>query len=580
MARTTRSPGPGDPQQPDPAELDRLRIAPEVGWYLQSRGIALPDCPPRWITPDGGQVRGARFDAARVDRVLDAFRRLRHTQGKWAGRPLVPDPWQVAYIIAPTFGWIHRNDDGDWVRVTRRLYVDVPRKNGKTTLAGGIATFLMAADGEAGAQVYAVASGKDQARYCFDPVKQIAEQSPALRPYVKALQHRIVHQPSGSYFAVVGKLADVLHGANIHGAVVDELHIHRSPDLVEAVETGTGSRTQPLVLIITTADDGRQTTIYARRRHYVEQVARGALNDPSLYGVVWAADESDDPFAEDTWRAANPGYGVSPSRRYLQDAANEAHNSPADLAKFLRLHLGIRTKQEEKYLDLAAWDRNASIVHEPALAGRVCYGGLDLASTNDLCALCFAFPDGTGGHDLLWRMWAPEAALPRLEQRTAGESEVWARRGLLQVTPGDVADYDYIRQQINADRERFAVKEIAYDPWNSSQLVTDLQQDGVTMVKMRQGFASMSAPTKELQRLMLEGTSEQPRLRHGGNPAARWQVDNFAVEMDPAGNVKPSKNRSADKIDAIVAAIMALDRAVHHVPPRRSAYADGDLEVV
>ncbi len=565
---------------PSRATLDRLRISPEVGWYLHSRGIPLPDCPPAIKTPEGSARRGARFDPARVDRVLDVFSRLRHTQGKWAGQPLRPDPWQVAYVLAPVFGWVYRDADGDWVRVTRRVYVDVPRKNGKTTLSGGFATYLTCADHEQGAQVYAVASGRDQARFCFDPVRQLAQKSPALSPYVKALQSRIIHQPTGSYFAVVSKMADLLHGANVHGAIIDELHVHKTADLVEAVETGTGSRTQPLVFTITTADDGRTTTIYARRRHYVEQIARGALRDPSMYGVVWAADEDDDPFAEPTWKKANPGYGISPSKSYLENAAKEARNSPVDLAKFLRLHLGIRTRQQTRYLDLDVWDRNASIVDEQRLTGASCYGGLDLASTSDLCALCWCFPDGTGGHDLIWRLWCPERALEALDRRTAGQASAWAQRGLLTVTPGDVADYDYIRAQINADRETFLVREIAYDPWNASQLVTDLLGDGVPMAKMRQGFATMSGPTKEFQRLALEGTTESPRLRHGGNPALRWQVDNLAVEMDAAGNVKPSKRNSGDKIDGVVAAIMALDRAVHYTPPRRSAYDDGDLEIV
>ncbi|OXM69638.1 terminase large subunit [Amycolatopsis vastitatis] len=577
--KATRSRAPAK-RPPSRATLARLHISPEVGWYLHSRGIPLPDCPPAIKTPEGGARRGARFDPARVDRVLDVFSRLRHTQGKWAGQPLRPDPWQIAYILAPVFGWVYRNEDGDWVRVARRVYVDVPRKNGKTTLSGGFATYLTCADHEQGAQVYAVASGRDQARYCFDPVRQLAQKSPALSPYVKALAHRIIHQPTGSYFAVVSKLADVLHGANVYGAIIDELHVHKTPDLVEAVETGTGSRSQPLVFTITTADDGRSTTIYARRRHYVEQIARGALKDTSMYGVVWAADAEDDPFAESTWKKANPGFGVSPSKSYLENAANEARNSPADLAKFLRLHLGIRTRQQTRYLDLEAWDRNASIVDERKLAGRIAYGGLDLASTSDLCALAWVFPDGNGGHDLLWRLWCPEGALEAIDRRTAGQARVWVDRGLLVATPSDVADYDYIRTQINLDREKFRVREIAYDPWNSSQLVSDLLGDGAPLVKMRQGFGSMSAPTKEFQRLALEGTAETPRLRHGGNPAIRWQVDNLAVEMDAAGNVKPSKRNSGDKIDGVVALIMGLDRAVHYTPPRRSVYDDGDLEIV
>lgn len=567
------------PRHSTPLQADELGISGEVAYYLESRGIALPTCPPLIKTPEPTTVPGARFDPERVDRVLAVFALLRHTQGKWAGAPLIPAPWQVAYILAPVFGWVRKNDDGDYMRMIRRVYVDIPRKNGKTTTAGGIATYLLAADGEAGAQVYAVAYGKDQARFCFDPVKAMAEKSPALSPYVKCLTNRIVHQPSSSYFAVVSRVADLMHGANIHGAIIDELHVHKTPELVETVETGTGSRTQPLVMIITTADDGRQSTIYARRRNYVERVARRAIKDPTFYGVVWAAEADDDPFSESTWRKANPGYGVSPSREYLEAASNEAKLSPADLAKFLRLHLGLRTKQDVRYFDMGQWDRNASIVDPETLNGRECYGGLDLAATADLCALCWDFPDGSGGHDALWRLWAPEAAYDSLNRRTQGDAAVWVRDGRLTLTPGDVADYDYIREAINADREKYDVREIAYDPWNASQLVNDLTGDDAPMVTMRQGFAHMSGPTKELLRLIGEGTAEHPRYRHGGNPAIRWQVDNFAVEMDAEGNVKPSKRNAGDKIDGIVAAIMALSRATQS-NGERSVYEDRDVLIL
>lgn len=536
------------------------RLSEEVRWYLRTRGIAYPDCPPRFLTPDGSQVPGAMFDPARVDHVLHVFSLLRHTQGRLAGRPLKPDPWQIAYKLAPVFGWVRTNDDGDIVRVVRTVYIEEPRKNGKTTIAGGCAIYLTCADDEPGAQVYAVAAGKDQARFCFDPVKVLAEKSPHLSPYVRATASRIVHIPTSSYFAVVSSLADLLHGANIHGGVIDELHIHKTPDVVEAVETGTGSRRQPLVITITTADDGRQGTIYARKRERIEQLARGALVDPSVYGVIWAADPAAagyDPFSEETWATANPGYGISPTREYLRAAAAEAQQSPAQLAVFLRLHLGIRTKQETKFLELPAWDANQVDLVESALAGRECFGGLDLASTSDLCALCWDFPDWKGGHEVIWRLWAPEAALPALDRRTAGQASVWVREGWLVLTPGNVVDYGHIRQQINRDREAFLVREIAFDRWNATQVVTDLMGDGAPMMQMGQGFASMNGPTKELQRLLLEG-----RYLHGPNACLRWQVDNFAVEMDASGNVKPSKAKAGDKIDGLVASVMALDRVM------------------
>jgi phage terminase large subunit-like protein len=250
------------------------------------------------------------------------------------------------------------------VRVVRTAEADLSRKNGKTTLAGGVATYLTCADGEMGAQVLAVAASKDQAQYCFRPVKQIAESSPALKPHVKAMATRIVHPMSGSYFHVVASIGDLLHGANVHGAVIDELHVHKTRDVVDAVETGTGARTQPLVVIITTPDEGRPGTIYAEKREYLEKLARRVIVDPSFYGVVWGFDSEREladlglsPFDEAAQKVANPGYGISPTKAFLEAEAKKAQETPANLARFLRLHLGIRTKQATRYIRLDDWDR-------------------------------------------------------------------------------------------------------------------------------------------------------------------------------------------------------------------------------
>jgi phage terminase large subunit-like protein len=556
-------------------DLDELKLSPEVAWYLRDRGIPLPTCPPEIKTPEPRNVKGARFDPARVDRVLDAFKRLRHTKGRWAGHPLIPDPWQIAYIIAPVFGWVRWEDDAnDYVRIVRTAYVEVSRKNGKSTLLGGIGVYLTCADGEQGAEVVAAATTTKQARYVFDPVRQLAAKSPALRPHVKAYASRIVHKTTNSYMEVVSSVAEALHGGNLHGGIVDELHAHRSSELVEVIESGTGSRTQPLVCMITTADDGRQDTIYARKRNYVEQLASRVIKDAATYGVIWCADADDDPFSEATWAKANPGYGISPTRQYLLDRAARAKNSPAELSSFLRLHLGIRTKQETRFVELPVWDRNAGIVNVERLHGRTAYGGLDLAATSDLCSLCWTFPDGTGGYDVVWRHWCPESAFDRLSKRTARAADIWRREGLLTVTSGDVADYDFIRQQINHDRELFDVAAIGFDPWNSSQLVNDLIGDEAPMVQVRQGFASMSAPLKQIGHALREGTNETPRYRHGGNPLMRWQTDNLAVAMDAAGNVKPDKRKSGDKIDGWSAATTAMSMVMTAEPAVSSAYDD------
>lgn len=552
---------------PSPGELDELRISPEVGWFLGSRSIPLPDCPPAWKTPEPRDVPGARFDATRVDRVLRTFGMLRHTQGQWAGRPLKPDPWQVAYILAPVFGWVRWDDDAaDHVRVINALYVDMPRKNGKSTLAGGIAVYMACADGEPGAQVITAATSENQAGFVFNPVKQLAERSPALAPHVKAHQKRVVHPGSGSYIAVVSSVGDAQHGANIHNGIVDELHLYKSPDLVEAIETGTGSRRQPLIVFITTADSGRPDTIYSRKRERVEQLTRGSLVDETTYGVIWACDKDDDPHAQATWRKANPGFGISPTRAYLRRKSTAAEQSPAELASFQRLHLGLRTKQETKYLTLASWDVNAGMVVEPDLAGRVTYGGLDLGSTSDLTSLAWVFPDGTGGYDVLWRYWAPEASLAELNRRTAGGAQVWVRNGWLVLTEGNVTDYGFVESRIVADLDVFEVAELGFDPWNATDLTNRLQAQGAPMVEVRQGFASMSPPLKEIKRLLTEGTVECPRLRHGGNPVSRWMLDNLAVAMNPAGDVKPDKGSAAEKIDGMSALTTAMSRAMQRQP--------------
>lgn len=583
-ARRRRRPTPSSPELelPDAEELARLKLSREVAWYLVDRGIGLPDCPPLWKTPEAGEVLAeAVFDPARVDRVLAAFASLQHTKGKWAGRPLRPDPWQVAYVVAPAFGWVRPNDDGSgWVRVVSELYVEVPRKNGKSTTCGGIGIYLTCGDGEDGAEVIVAATSKDQAGFVFSPIQQLASSSPALRPHVKALTSKIVHRRTGSYMKPVANVADAQHGGNIHGAVIDELHLHRSGDVVEAIETGTGSREQPLIVFIGTADDGQTTTIYARKRDRVEKLTERVLINPAVFGVVFSAEESDDPHDEATWRKANPGFGISPTRRSLQQASDAARDDPAAMAGFLRFRLGIRTGLAERYIPLDAWDRNAGLVDRGRLRGRLCYGGLDLATTSDLTAFALVFPDPDGeGYDALWRHWIPERAFGPLNQRTSGQAAVWRREGLLTVTEGDVTDYAFVRRDINTDRELFDVAGIGYDRWNSSQVCVELENDdGAPMEAIGQGFASLSAPMKALKHELLAGSSERPRFRHGGQPLLRWQATNLRTEEDAAGNVKPSKKKSMDKIDGFSAVIDALSLALAN-QSGRSIYEDDDLEV-
>lgn len=570
---------------PSAAVLRRLKISPEVGWYLASRGIPLPEHPPLIKTPEPRRVPGSAFDASRVDRVLRVFHELRHTKGRLAGQPLDPAPWQIAYLIAPVFGWVHRDDDGFWVRIITDAYVDVPRKNGKSTISGGVAVYLTASDGESGAEVLAAATTKEQAQFVFAPVKKIADMSPALKGKVKTTATRITHPRTGSYFQVVASVGDAQHGGNIHGAVVDELHLHKNGELIEAIETGTGSRSQPLVLKITTADEGKPNTIYARNRDYVEKLARRVFVDPTRYGVVFAATESDDPFLEATWRKANPNYPVSPTRRYLETAARKAQNSPAELASFQRLHLGLRTKQKTRFITLRDWDRNAGSWMDPrdeSLQSAEAYGGIDLASVSDITSLCWLLPypqdvliggQLRAGYRAIWHNWIPENALEELDKRTNDAASFWVEKGYLTTTPGDVTDYDFIRAQVLDDLEFYDVQSIGFDPYNATQLTNDLAAAGAPMVKTRQGYLTLSPPLKDVGRLVRLGRRDTPLLQHGANPVVRWAVDNLAVTTDASGNVKPDKENSGDKIDPVSALVTAMSEALSRNQTQRSAYS-------
>jgi phage terminase large subunit-like protein len=585
---------------PDAAALAERKMSAEVAHYMLSRGLKLPEPwqAPLFKTPEASEtVRAAVFSAEAVDKVLNTFRHLVHTKGQWAGRPLTPDPWQVAYILAPVFGWVEYDKEfDDYIRIVRECWVEVPRKNGKSTLIGGLGIYMSCADGEAGAECVAAATTERQAGFVFDPVRSLVNNSPALKPYAKAYRKKIIHLATASEFAVVSSVAEGMHGANLHFYCVDEVHVHKSAELIETIETGTGSRRQPLGVLITTADDGAPDTVYVRKRHRIVQLAQRVYHDATTYGVIWAAAESEedarergiDVYSEHAQRLANPGYGVSPTKAYLKRQAVVAAESPADLSKYLRLHLGIRTKQQTTYLTIASWDNCSSVVDEARLVGRRAFGGLDLASASDFCAYCLIFPSRTGeddgtpvSYDVLWRFYVPEGALPALEKRTTkGLIDQWRREGRMTVTTGNVTDYDAIKADIERDRRSFDVAEVAYDPWNSTQIVNDLTTLGLDMVPVRQGYASLSPPLKELKRLLLASTPELPLFRHGSHPIARWMVGNLAVAMDPAGNVKPDRKRSADKIDGVASANLALSRAMAAPPERKSAYEERGLSVV
>ena len=507
-----------------------------------------------------------RFDPAAADRALTFFRFLRHSKGEWAGSTVLLQPWQE-FIVGSLFGWRRP----DRMRRFRRAYIEVSRKNGKTLLLAGVGLYLAFFDGEPGAEVYAAATKRDQAKICWTDASRMVAASSDLQRRITRLVSNLHSPASSSKFEPLGADADSMDGLNIHGAIVDELHAHKSRAIVDVLETATGARRQPLVAYITTAGYDRNSVCWEYHVH-AAAVAEGMVQDDETFSYVACLGPGDSWTDERVWIKANPNLGISVKLEDLRAKCQRAQELPGQQNAFRRLHCNEWTEQSDRWLDLSVWDRGAQAV--AVGTGQECFAGLDLASTTDVTALALLFPAADGSYDLQVRYWVPEEGIRARSERDRVPYDVWERAGILTSTPGNVTDYERVRRDIHELAERYRIREIAYDRWNASQLVTQLQGDGLNMIPFGQGFASMASPTRELEKLVLSG-----KLRHGGDPVLRWMAGNVSVEQDAAGNLKPSKAKSTGRIDGIVAAIMALGRAVA-CGPNESVYERRGLLVL
>lgn len=528
------------------------------------------------------RVDGIYFDAPSVERVLRFFLLLRQLIGRWAGREFRLLDWQVRYLVAPVFGL--KRADGK--RLIRTVWFEIPRKNGKSTICSGLCLYLLMADREPAAEVYAAAGDKPQAGIVFRAARNMATGSRSISDKLgkRGIQRALLEHPvTGSTFRALSSDGSRQHGLNIHAAVVDEVHVHKTPDLIEALETGTGSREQPLVVFITTADAGEDGTIYAVKREYLDGVANGTITDETFYGVVFGADdtaEDFDPFSTDTLRAANPGYNVTVLADYLERKALEAKQSPAQLNSYLRLHLNIRTKQTVRWLPLDRWDVCGQLVDDSEWEGLTTYGGLDLSSTTDLTAFSLMAYDRNGRPMVHTMAWLPEERAAELERAHRLPLAAWNAAGYLKFTEGNVVDYAQVRADINAlsDRLKVTKGEVGYDSWNATEIVQNMETDGWAMVPIRQGYASLSAACKELERLVMGSTPAAPMFRHGGHKVLRWNVDCCEVRQDDNGNIKPVKpdrRRSTKRIDCVASMVNAMARLMLREPPKRKYGAAG-----
>ncbi len=500
-----------------------------------------------------------RFDRDAATHVLEFFPTyLRHSKGRWAGEPFTLEPWQE-FVIWELFGWYRKSGR----RRFREAYLEVARKNGKTTFLAGVGLYMLVADGEPGAEVFTAATKKDQAKIMHEEAIRMVRKSPDLSATLQTFRNNISDPATESKYEPLGADSKTMDGLNIHCALVDELHAHPSADLYNILNTGTGARTSPLVFAITTAGDDPTSFCYAQR-DYAEAVVRGHIDDAAFFGVVFSLDEADDWRVEDTWAKANPNLGVTIDIGELGDAIAQAQKSPRKQNATRRRRLNQWTRSTTRYLDLAAWDACAGDLMPKQLEdlhhGDLCFGGLDLSTNLDVTAFVTLFPPASdsGFWDVVCRFWLPEEDLEERVRRTRVPWDQWAKDGWLTLTYGPTVDYRQVREDIGRLLEPYSPAEVGFDPWNAPETVRKMGEAGLDMVEVRQTFAHLSAPTKLLEQLVLSG-----KLRHGGHPMLRWMADNLEVkEYEGAVRpVKPGSKMAHKKVDGMVALIIALNRA-------------------
>jgi phage terminase large subunit-like protein len=507
---------------------------------------------------ESGGERGLRWDQERADHALSFFGFCNHYKGEWAGTPIRLEEWQ-AFIVGSIFGW--KRADGS--RRFRSAFIEVARKNGKTLLIAGVGLYLGFFDGEGGAEIYAAATKEDQAKLLWMDAKQMVLKNDRLKRRIAVAAKSLYSEETASKFVPLGADSDTLHGLNPHAALIDEIHSHKDRGVIEVLETAMGARRQPLKVQITTAGT-ESARVWASEHDYAAAVMRGVFDDDETFAYIANLDEGDDPFDPGVWVKANPNLGVSVYEDEFRSAALKAKNQPSTLNGFLRLRLNVRTKVTDMWLDMGVWDSQPPQHSLDELEGRRCLGGLDLSSNTDLSALALWFPDDDDeSGDLHVWFWLPRENMEERVRRDRVPYDRWVADGHIELTDGRVIDQSTIRNRINELSRRFDFGSIGYDPWNAEQLasVQLANEDGMTTVKIPQSIARLNEPTRKLEALLMA-----KKVRHGGHPVLRWMAGNTALYHSPDGLVKPDKKSSADRIDGVVAAIMAVGEGMVDEP--------------
>ena len=478
---------------------------------------------------------------------------LRHSKGQHAGENFKLLPWQHD-IFRELFGRLKP----DGMRQHRVAYIEVPKKNGKSTMLAGIALYMLLADEEPGAEVYGAACDREQAGIIYREAAAMVRASPALSKVLEVVDSRktIIHRASNSFYRVLSADAFRAEGLNIHALLFDELHAQRDRRLFDALRYGGAARRQPLLLSITTAGEMDRKALWWEQRTYAERVAADPTLDPAFFGCVYKADEADDPFAEATWRKANPSLGHTITLESCASDALEAKKSPSKLNSFLRYRLNVPTASDVRWILPDKWAACGAELRP--LTGRQAYVGLDLSSTTDLTCAVYLFPDEDGTFDVMPFFWAASENAQARAHKDKVPYLDWAKERteygpLLRLTDGNATDYDTVRRDINEISKQFVIRQMGIDPWNAQHISQQLQGDGFEIVEFRQGFGSMSSPAKFLETLVLSG-----KLRHANHPVLSYMAANVAIEMNHAGDIKLSKSKSTERIDGMVGLVEAV----------------------
>ena len=478
--------------------------------------------------------------------ICDFISLLKHSRGDFAGQPFTLQPWQNEYLST-----LLNTKREDGLRKYRRSLLALPRKQGKTQLAAALGLYMTFCD-DIGAEVIVAAGDRSQASLLHTAAKQLLESCPSLSRRAKVYRTSIVVPERNASMFCISSEAGTKHGYNPSCVLIDEYHVFPDRELVDVLETGMGARSQPLTIYITTAGTDKNGPCYKDWQR-AERVRDGVIKDDTFLPCIFAAEPDADPFVEETWRAANPSYGVTVKPDYFHQMSARAKESPSEEVVFRTLHLNQWCSSTAKWIRHGAWEANAAPLRPTE--GRDCYCGIDLASTTDTTAFVAVWPDADGTYDIHAKIFIPEDTAEAASKRDRVPYLQWEKDGFVKLTEGDVCDYDVVRDYVLSFAEKNNVRGVAIDRYNATHLTTQLVSAGIDVKPFGQGFVSMSSPSKLLETLIIG-----KRLRHAGNPVLAWQMSNVEIKVDDAGNIKPSKKNASStaRIDAAVALIMAL----------------------